>query len=124
MDIGDLFDFPASGGNGSVSPLGGTGSPEWLALDAKQASEKATDQVLRYGLVLQALVRVGERKGLFTKQELIAEIESIDAEDGKRTGKINERREPKKCPACGKNSAASALKCLYCGAELPRRDVV
>ena len=43
-------------------------------------------------LVCESLIRLGEQKGLFTRQELFAMMQEVDSEDGINDGKLDVHR--------------------------------
>lgn len=78
----------------------------------------------RVALMLRSIVTLCERKGLFTEEEFRQIVDEIDFSDGKRDGKLTETVQPIACPQCGKVNAHKALKCMYCGQDLPRQTVL
>lgn len=48
----------------------------------------AEDDLGTLALVCESLIRLGERKGLFTRQELLQVMAEVDAEDGRKDGKF------------------------------------
>ncbi len=60
---------------------------------------------------------LSERLGV-TEQELMGKIEEIDLRDGKLDGRIANVKQ--KCTSCGRVNNAKRMRCLYCGAAVPR----
>ncbi len=108
------------------SSLARAKAAESTARDAKseamrlwQSVREMDDELARHALVLQTLLRICERKGLFKDPEFIQLLEQVDMEDGVRDGKRRRAKGPKTCPDCGKNARSTAMTCIYCGAEFP-----
>ncbi len=57
-----------------------------------QRLEYAEEDIATVALVCESLIRLGERKGLFTREELFAVMKEVDAEDGRKDGKFAARR--------------------------------
>lgn len=75
------------------------------------------DELSRHALVLQGLLRMCLKKGLFADAEFLKLLEDIDLEDGVRDGMRRRTKEPKVCANCDKPARATAMTCLYCGTE-------
>ena len=60
--------------------------------------EYAEDDIGTLALVCESLIRIGERKGLFTRQELLDVMREVDLEDGKKDGKFKASRMSKPNP--------------------------
>ena len=48
----------------------------------------AEDDLGTLALVCESLIRLGERKGLFTRDELLKVMAEVDVEDGRKDGKF------------------------------------
>lgn len=92
------------------------------AMKLWQSVRELDDELARHALVLQTLLRICERKGLFKDPEFIQLLEQVDMEDGVRDGKRKRAKGPKTCPDCGKNARPTAMTCIYCGAEFPAKS--
>ena len=79
--------------------------------------------IARLDLTIEGIVRVLERRGQLTKQELRDIIVEIDLEDGREDGRIGPDRSAKapKCDACGRPVNPKRDVCVYCNAELPKK---
>lgn len=79
-------------------------SRPWLDPAQRAIREQSTrleyveDDIGTVALVCESLIRLGERKGLFTRQELFDVMNEVDMEDGKKDGKFKARRMPKPNP--------------------------
>ncbi|MCC6573176.1 MAG: hypothetical protein IT462_05230 [Planctomycetes bacterium] len=82
------------------------------------------DELARHALVIQTLLRICAKKGLFADAEFLKLLEEVDLEDGVRDGKKKKSKSPKTCDKCGKNARATALTCIYCGAEFPTKNPI
>ena len=92
--------------------------------DAQLSVALLEDEIARQALVIQTLLVICEKKGLFNEAEFRQALETLDLSDGVRNGKVKKAKTPLPCPQCSKKNSYKALKCIYCGTELPRRDVV
>jgi hypothetical protein len=54
--------------------------------------ERRGDDVGTLALVCESLIRLGERKGLFTREELLEVMNEVDLEDGRKDGKYPTER--------------------------------
>ena len=101
------------------------------ALDANQAARRAEnataflkDALDRQALIIRSLLTMCERKGVFNEGEFREIMNEIDLSDGKLDGKFKQNAGPRGCPSCGKNNGKRAVTCMYCGAQLPDRDII
>lgn len=101
------------------------------ALDANQSARRAEnataflkDALDRQALIIRSLLTMCERKGIFKEEELREIMNEIDLSDGKLDGKFTPQAQPRSCPSCGKTNGKRAVSCMYCGAQLPNRDVI
>ncbi len=105
----------------------GGGVPQAMAAAESASSRAATaveqtdvnrryleDKIDTLALVCRAMWTLLEEKCGVTEKDLLARMEKLDLEDGKRD---NKRRTPtKKCTRCGRALNARHAVCLYCGA--------
>ncbi len=86
------------------------------------AREAATDtaflrqEVDRLALISEALWRLLKERMGYRDDELMAEIASLDLEDGVADGR--KTRGPRTCKGCNKKNARRHNWCIYCGATL------
>jgi hypothetical protein len=81
------------------------------------------ERVDRQALLIQALVRLLLKKGAVTADEMKEWMEHVDMLDGAHDGKFRPAVGAVRCPSCDRVSRSSALKCQYCGAELPAQKL-
>ncbi len=74
------------------------------------------DKIDTLALVCRAMWALLQEKCGVTEKELLARMEQLDLEDGKRDRK--RRVAAKKCPRCGRALNARHAACLYCGAPV------
>ena len=78
-------------------------------------------RVDRAELVVEAMFRLMQEKGVATADELKIFIARVDLEDGVEDGKISATPEanPRKCPSCARPANfRRRTECVYCGAAL------
>lgn len=51
-----------------------------------------------------------------TEAELLDRMQAVDARDGQADGRL--RREPRRCPSCGRVAGRARASCVYCSAKL------
>jgi len=116
MDILSLADlWPTSSNRSKTAPTENQASnPE-----SKNRDRSLEDIVARQALVIQTLVTICEEKGVFSRSDFLQLMEKIDMLDGKRDGKLAPPKGRRACEGCGKPNTTTALKCMYCGHEMP-----
>ena len=72
-------------------------------------------EVERLRLVVEVLVRALVEKGLYSREQLNAMANLIDAEDGRRDAGLRMSKEVRKCSSCGRAMMDTSGACLYCG---------
>jgi hypothetical protein len=59
-----------------------------VVMEHTRRLEYAEEDIGTVALVCESLIRLGERKGLFTREELFAVMKEVDAEDGRKDGRM------------------------------------
>lgn len=95
--------------------------PQELASDANSRALATESRLNRLTLVCAAMWELLQEKTGCTPEELADRVRQIDLRDGKLDGKID--RTIRACPACGRTVTMTAVKCMYCGAEMPALDI-
>lgn len=75
----------------------------------------------RMALISQALWELLSSRFELTEAELIAKIHEIDARDGKQDGRMSVQAIA--CPSCQRTVNTKHLRCIYCGATVPKPHV-
>ena len=89
--------------------------------ELRQQARELEDRCNKALLVTEALwTLLRDRLGV-SEEELLARVREIDLRDGTLDGVA--ARPPAKCAACGRLTAASRSRCLYCGDPLPPAGV-
>jgi hypothetical protein len=94
------------------------------ARSARRQVELMEDALGRHALIIRTLLSICEKKGLFNEPEFIKLMEEVDLSDGRLDGKYTPEATPQVCPQCGKTNGRKAVTCMYCGADLPRDNIL
>lgn len=81
-------------------------------------------RIERLELLVETLLHHLEQSGQLDRQKFGALVEQVDLADGNLDGRISKdmsHRVPR-CQECGKPLARKRKECIYCGAEVPRRN--
>lgn len=78
-------------------------------------------QVDRLLLVQTALAELLREHTAISKDLLLAKVEDVDLRDGKRDHRPP--HPPMDCPVCARRNNSLRTHCLFCGAELPCREI-
>lgn len=76
-------------------------------------------QLARQYLMIQTLCHILLAKGVVEEKELTEWMSYVDKFDGTEDGKLRESKAPHTCPKCQRVNSPRAVKCQYCGEELP-----
>lgn len=79
------------------------------------------DRIDRVLMVMEAMWSLLEESG-YTREQLAARIEEIDAADGRTDGRSTPSATP--CPKCGAALSAGAPSCQFCGYQNPEMNPV
>ncbi|GIK53363.1 MAG: hypothetical protein HUU03_06150 [Planctomycetaceae bacterium] len=91
---------------------------------AERAAQRLEDMLARHALVLKTLLSFCEKRGLFNEPEFLRMMEEVDLSDGIRDGRYKPGAEPKRCAACGRANQRTAIRCMYCGEDIPDRAII
>jgi len=100
------------------------GRAEQAARKADEAIDRSRDLLERQALIIRALLEACTRKNLFTEEEFRDLVNEIDLSDGRLDGKYSPKAGPRECVECGKPNGKHALTCMYCGEDLPGRELM
>ncbi len=95
--------------------------------DARRAVgdvERLEDLLARHALVLKTLLTFCEQKGMFKEPDFLKQMEEIDLSDGVADGRYKPQGQPLECVACGRKNRRTALRCMYCGEAITKRDIM
>jgi hypothetical protein len=98
------------------------------AIEAKQQAAQYSDrvrnleiQVAQMALACQAMWELLRERTGISESELLAKIKEVDRRDGAQDGRMSPVLI--KCPACGKPANSKNIRCMYCGAAIPKQHV-
>jgi hypothetical protein len=97
---------------------------EGSARRAEFALARLEDQLERQALIIRSLLEVCARKKVFDEPEFRELVNEIDLSDGRLDGKYKPQAAPIECVECGKINGKRAVTCMYCGEDLPGRDLM
>lgn len=83
---------------------------------AEAAVETLEQRLDRLELACAAMWELLKESGR-TEAELLDRMQAVDARDGKADGRL--RREPRRCPSCGRTAGRARTSCVYCSEKLP-----
>ena len=99
--------------------VGMVASAETFAPSSSLDIDKVSDRVDRMAMVMEAMWSLLEEGG-YTREQLTARLEELDAADGATDGRIS--RPPGRCPQCDSAVSAGAKICQICGWQNPDVD--
>lgn len=95
-----------------------------LAERSGHVARNNEQRIERLELLVETLLHHLERSGQLDRQKFGDLVEQVDLADGNLDGRISKdmsHRTPK-CQECGKPLARKRKQCIYCGAEVTRRQ--
>ncbi len=118
MDINDVFDKAKSGFDAVCKKTEEAVSLSKLSIEKSAAEAKLEKAYIRLGKVYyEALLANGEVSP-HARDNLIAEITQRLQAIEKINGKIEEVKNKKYCPSCGRYSDKRAAYCSFCGERI------
>ena len=105
----------------SLFPGGfGTTHDETARSDIDDLKRKVNQQ----NLLLQTLIALVLEKNLIEEEEFRALLDEVDKVDGVKDGELAEDKTPLICNGCGKKNGRDKSRCMWCGQELEKADVL
>ncbi len=97
--------------------------------DARSAVDRLSAEIRKLesradhlALVSQALWELLRDRDKLTDSDLVTKVREIDLRDGVADGRMTPV--PVECPACHRQSTSRREECLYCGTQLPSRNLL
>jgi hypothetical protein len=119
--VADLLDYRyrplAHGAAGTAAAAKATADH---AASQVEALQQKVDRLTLLNLALTELIQ--RRLGV-SEADIIGLVEEIDLRDGRLDGRLDSKRAPEACAACGRKFHVRHDQCLYCGARRDRSSL-